>query len=268
MQYWFSFCSAAILLPFPVLHSSAVVLIMDPLISINDGAKDGGAGSLLSSNSSQHPVSRSTEKKSSWKDKVSTVADIAIDMMFFRPSNTTKLITHEESHFFHIHKIMGVMVLSHYFYRTYLLVTTGSMQFDSSLFTPYCIILHMLLSGSSFIFKISQTRIQSAPMIYPEFRLHSILFAYRSLVVMLLMWYAKRYNVVLPLYFRGVVVLVTMVLADMVTNHYKVRTKNQGTTMRTMPFPDYLNAPFRERLNTFYSVCQIFATCQVIYLCR
>ena len=43
----------------------------------------------------------------------------------------------------------------------------------------------------------------------------------------------------------------------------QVRTKNQGTTMRTMPFPDYLEAPFRDRLNTFYSVCQIFATCQV-----
>lgn len=35
--------------------------------------------------------------------------------------------------------------------------------------------------------------------------------------------------------------------------------------MRTMPFPEYLNAPFRDRLNTFYSVCQMFATCQVLF---
>ena len=145
-------------------------------------------------------------------------------MMLFRPSNTVKLLTHEESHLFHIHKILGILVLSHYAYRTYLLLTTGSMQFDTSFFTPYCIVLHMLLSVSSFIFKISQTRIQSAPMIYPEFRLHSILFAYRSLIVMLMMWYAKRYNLVFPLYLRGIVVLVTMVLADLVTNHYKVWT--------------------------------------------
>ena len=189
--------------------------------------KDGGTASK-----SAH---LSPEKKAVTLNQTASLTDIAVDMMFFRPSNTVKLITHEESHFFHIHKVLGVLVMSHYAYRTYLFVTTGSMQFDSSFFTPYCIVLHMLLSGSSFIFKISQTRIQSAPMIYPEFRLHSILFAYRSLIVMLLMWYAKRYDLVLPLYFRGLVVLVTMILADLVTNHYKVSTKHD---IHHLPNPD------------------------------
>ncbi len=35
--------------------------------------------------------------------------------------------------------------------------------------------------------------------------------------------------------------------------------------MRAMPFPEYLDARMKERLNTFYSVCQIFATCQVLF---
>lgn len=185
----------------------------------DDRSKNGGTEPFLSSDTSK---TTKLSSESSQRIPQTSVVDIVADMILFRPSNTVKLLTHEESHLFHIHKILGIMVLSHYAYRTYLLLTTGSMQFDSSFFTPYCIVLHMLLSVSSFIFKISQTRIQSAPMIYPEFRLHSILFAYRSLIVMLMMWYAKRYNLVFPLYFRGAVVLVTMVLADLVTNHYKV----------------------------------------------
>jgi hypothetical protein len=190
-----------------------------------------------------------------------SASKIITDMVSIRPANLGKLITKEDGHYYHFHKILGVLSLAHYFYRTYLLLTTGSMQFDSSYFTPLCIVIHMLLSISSFIFKISETRIQSAPMIYPEFRLHSILFAYRSLIVMLLMWAAKRYDVVFPLYLRGVVVLLTMVGADLVTRRYK----HQGTTMRAMPFPEYTSESMRNNLNTFYSVCQICATAQVLF---
>ena len=146
-----------------------------------------------------------------------TAVDVIVDMAFIRPANVHKLMTKEDGHFGHVHKIIGSAALAHYAYRSYLLVTTGSMQFDSSIFTLCCILLHMLLSASSYIFKIPSNRINSAPMIYPEFRLHSIIFAYRSLIVMILMWAANRYEIVLPLYFRGAVVLLTMVAADAVT---------------------------------------------------
>jgi hypothetical protein len=35
--------------------------------------------------------------------------------------------------------------------------------------------------------------------------------------------------------------------------------------MRAMPFPDYIPALTRDRLNVFYSACQIFATSQVLF---
>ena len=44
-----------------------------------------------------------------------------------------------------------------------------------------------------------------------------------------------------------------------------VRYKDQGTTMRAMPFPEYISELSRNRLNIFYSVCQIFATSQVLF---
>lgn len=147
-----------------------------------------------------------------------TATEIILDMAFLRPKNVTKLFTKEDGRFAHVHKIIGCTALAHYIYRYYLLVTTGSMKFDNSFFTLGCIFLHMLLSASSFIFRIPNRRMSTAPMIYPEFRLHSIIFAYRSLIIMLLMWGASRYDIVLPLYFRGAVILLTMVLADCVTN--------------------------------------------------
>ena len=176
--------------------------------------KDEEDKSKTSSSSSTAANSSNSHNSS---DSSSSVLDIVADMTLLRPANVHKLVTKEDGHFGHVHKIIGTAALAHYAYRAYLLITTGSMQFDAGLFTLCCILLHMLLSVSSFIFKIPNNRINSAPMIYPEFRLHSIIFAYRSLIVMLLMWASKRWDTVLPLYFRGVVVMLTMVAADSVT---------------------------------------------------
>jgi hypothetical protein len=41
-------------------------------------------------------------------------------------------------------------------------------QFDSSMTTFFCIILHAVLSVSSFLFKIPNNRMKTSPMIYPE----------------------------------------------------------------------------------------------------
>lgn len=121
--------------------------------------------------------------------------------------------------------------------------------------------MHFALSISSMIFKIPEQRIRSSPMIYPEFRLHSIVFASRSLLIMTLLFFARKFDIVLLHNFRGVVVLLTMVLADIVTNSFK----DQGKTMRGMPFPEYVSQPMRNWINTFYSTSQIFATAQMIF---
>jgi len=63
------------------------------------------------------------------------------------------------------------------------------------------------------------------------------------------------------LYLRGVVVIVTMILADVITNAFK----DQGKTMRAMPFPDYAPIFIRDNLNRFYSISQIFATAQMFF---
>jgi hypothetical protein len=65
-------------------------------------------------------------------DKVHVDNDLSmsaiIDEISMRPANFHKMITKEDGHFGHIHKIIGITALAHYIYRAYLLVTTGSMQ--------------------------------------------------------------------------------------------------------------------------------------------
>lgn len=188
--------------------------------------------------------------------------NVAVDLTAWRLHNVPKLVTHEDST--HVHKVLGIATMLHYFYRMYLFVTTGSMQFDNSVSTFLAILLHSALSLSSMIFNIPNFRVKSGPMIYPEFRLHSIVFAMRSLVVMLLMYIARRYDTVWPLYLRGLVVIVTMVLADMITRSFK----EQGTTMRGMPFPEYVPENIRDALNAYYSISQLCATAQVMFSYR
>ena len=190
---------------------------------------------------------------------VTDAVKIGTDLVQVRLHNFPKLFTKED--FYHIHKFIGFAALAHYIYRFYLFVRFGSMQFDDSYLTLLAILLHTMLSVSSLIFKIPERRIQSGPMIYPEFRLHSIVFAMRSLVTMTLMFVVRKWSWTEGLLLRGPVVLGTMYLADKITAMYH----DQGTTMRAMPFPEYVSTDQRYVLNYYYAVSQIFATGQVLF---
>jgi len=76
------------------------------------------------------------------------------------------------------------------------------------------------------IFHIPKQRIKGGPMIYPEYRLHSIVFALRSVVCYYLTYHG------LPKIYNIGVCFVTMGLADITTYMYPSGT----TTMRQMPF--------------------------------
>jgi hypothetical protein len=177
--------------------------------------------------------------------------------------NLHKLVPRHSEDVLHIHKTLGILCMVHYLVRFVLLVVTGSMWFDSSWPTLFWIFIHAGLSGTSLVFKIPLKRNPVSPMIWPEFRLHSILFAYRSLVVMLLMWAFQNMPVSPLLYWmRGAVVLSTIYLADRTTWYYK-RIEAVGksdSTMRGMPMPDSWSPGTVACVNMYYSVSQVLAT--------
>ena len=117
--------------------------------------------------------------------------------------------------------------------------------------------IHAMLHVSSFQFHLYQKRNKVYNIIWPEFRLHSMIFAYRSIIAVLLSWYGGYWNKVL----RGPLILTTMAAADAVTMYY-----GQDTTMRGNPYADGTPKWFIRWHNRFYSVSQFGATMGI--LCR
>jgi hypothetical protein len=159
------------------------------------------------------------------------------------------LITYQDGKFGHLHKTLGLVSLVHFALQFGNFFNLGAMQFDNR--TWMFLVFHLLLSWSSTIFHLPAIRSVHAPMIWPEFRAHSILFATRSLVAM-----ALTLNQVSSPWTRFANVLTTMALADLATIYYKVTV----TTMRDMPFPDWVSQTTRDRVNLYYSVSQVLAT--------
>lgn len=160
--------------------------------------------------------------------------------------NIHKLITKEDNS--HIHKIFGTISLCNYIYRFGLLFLYGNMYLKSP-YSLYLILLHGILSISSLIFHIPKIRNPGSPMIYPEFRLHSIVFALRSVLCCIL-----AYNNFHPI-FKIFICILTIISADIITYYYK-----DGSTMRNMPFNENITKHDQNMITNMYSNSQISAT--------
>ncbi len=180
-------------------------------------------------------------------------------MFRIKHENFYKLFTNEDH--FNLHKILGVICLTHFVVRFYNLFVYGDMLFLDSIVDYLFLFCHFLLSMSSFMFAIPSNRVKSMIVIWPEFRVHSILFASRSLACIFCSY--VMYSIHHVRLACGVIVLLTMVAADMVTEHYKVN----NTTMRGMSWPNLFplnNLYYQKAHNFFYSFSQIGATLSMI----
>jgi hypothetical protein len=102
-----------------------------------------------------------------------------------------KLFSSKEERSFlipHIHKILGFSCLGSFVYR-FAHVGANDGNFGPNFGTLCFLFHHWLLNASSFIFVIPQRRIRDGGFrIWPEYRIHSLVFASRSLAFMFLMW--------------------------------------------------------------------------------
>ena len=99
------------------------------------------------------------------------------------PTDFSKLVTSEDPH--HIHEVLGLACLSSFVYR----FRYAGGETDGN-FGPYpgtlgFVVLHLSLNLSSFVFEIPQRRISTGYRIWPEYRIHSLVFCARSLACML-----------------------------------------------------------------------------------
>lgn len=165
-----------------------------------------------------------------------------------------RLATREDPVF--THKVLGCLTLGHIGYRMILIFKYGDSGLATSTWTPFWVILHALLHVSSFQFILPEKRNRVYNVIWPEFRIHSMIFAYRSLIAVMLTWFGGWWNHAL----RGPLVMGTMLAADLVTAKY-----GQDTTMRANPYPAGVGRDFIVWHNRFYSMSQFGATMAIMF---
>ena len=167
-----------------------------------------------------------------------------------KAENIYKLATKEDPH--HIHKTLGALSFTNFVYRYFSLLSYGTMNLESNYPVSMAFLgIHALLSLTSLQFHISRVRNPSLPMIYPEFRMHSILFAMRSIICC----YMAMHHV--PMMYKIAVCFATMILADLATYLYKTKA---STTMRGMPFDRSITAKQQHDITRGQSAMQIGAT--------
>lgn len=167
-----------------------------------------------------------------------------------------RLVTHEDAEMGHAHKILGVAVLGHLAWRMDRIFRWDDSGLSTDPMTPIWLVIHALLHVTSFKFKLPEKRNKIYNVIWPEFRLHSMIFAYRSIICTLLAWLGGRVNSLL----RGPLVMSTLLAADAVSAVY-----GQETTMRHNPYPAGTPRKFIVWHNRFYSVSQFGATMAIMF---
>lgn len=149
-----------------------------------------------------------------------------------------------------IHKTFGVFALGHFIYR-FRHVGPSDMNFGVSNMTLFCFAMHATLSASSLIFKIPIKRIAEGSRIWPEYRLHSIVFAYRSLACLAVTYVEKKMAVETPRYeLNGLIVIATLLAADFGT--WWVGPAGRSSTIQGLDAPPFMRF--------FFSVMQFHAT--------
>lgn len=124
-----------------------------------------------------------------------------------------QLVTKEDPG--HIHKTLGVLCLASFVVR-YAMVGPTDMGFLSHPeFTLPTVLLHFLLTASSFTFKIPKKRISDGHRIWPEYRMHAMVFLCRSLALLLVYWYEMEHNLERNYNINVVVVIGSMLAADL-----------------------------------------------------
>jgi hypothetical protein len=168
--------------------------------------------------------------------------------MVLKTKNIFKLVTREDPNF--IHKFFGISCLLNFIYQFAHLGIYGSMDLINNKHTPLLLVIHGGLNLSSLIFHVPLNRHKGAPMIYKEFRLHSIVFALRSVLCA----FAFYYN--LSIVFNIFIINLTMMAADLITFFFEADTK----TMRGMPFGKDLKENEKKEVTNMHSTQQFGAT--------
>ena len=119
-----------------------------------------------------------------------------------------------------------------------------------------CIIFS--LSLSSFIFPVSKNLNTTNVTMPKEFQLHSIIFAMRSFLIILIIYLFKKSRIS-QISIIGIIFL-TMILADYATKYTKDPNKQLGIKVTNIPYWTACPIYLRNTIRNFYAFIQILFT--------
>jgi hypothetical protein len=157
----------------------------------------------------------------------------------------TYLFTHHD--YLHLHAISGFLVIANFIYIFYNIVLYGSGNYNVLL----CI-NHSILGLLALQFSLPTKRNFEKPMIWKEFRLHSILFTFRHVFLTILTLYNFDYYII-----KHFVIIITLYCADIITNNYG---DNNVRTTNSMPYCDHLDIDSINKIKISYTKKQFGAT--------
>jgi hypothetical protein len=165
---------------------------------------------------------------------------------------------------YHVHKILGVLCLLHFAYRF------GKVFVAGAAFGPEepvwlqlaCVAAHAALSWTSLLLPLPQTRNYASPMIWPEFRLHSIAFATRhaaATAISLLGWWPA--GPVPEAAAKAALLICTVWAASRITERHGSRDRR---TTNAMPYPASVTPAQQAGVKRNYVLAQFNATVQCV----
>jgi hypothetical protein len=158
-----------------------------------------------------------------------------------------KLVTKEDPR--HVHKTLGILVLLSIIWRLSQYGATD-MGFETRPeWTAPTLVLHLVLNLSAFLFRIPPRRIDSGFRIWPEYRVHSLVFLCRSLANIFVSWLEMTYSLEPNYAANYIIVIATIAAADLGSMSVG---KNQSDSIRKLDVPNYVRY--------FFSIMQFFAT--------
>jgi hypothetical protein len=158
-----------------------------------------------------------------------------------------QLITHEDPG--HVHKTLGTLCLLSYIWRLSQWGDSDMGFATRPVLTLPTILLHWSLNLSAFAFKIPAKRIKSGDRIWPEYRLHSLVFLSRSLAIMCVYYYEQCYQLEPNYIFNFAIVVATLIAADI--SSWSVG-ENRSSSIRELGVPP--------GVQYFFSYMQLAAT--------
>ena len=161
---------------------------------------------------------------------------------------------------YNIHKILGVASLLSYLLRVYYLFLHGTAfpQQEPQIQAVCCVLLHGALSTSSLLLPLPLYRNFSSPMIWPEFRLHSITFAMRHVIATIFaITNVLPNNPMFQCFIRIGLILLTIECASMVTQKFGDQEKR---TTNSMPYPHWITSEMQKSVKNMYARAQFGAT--------